>query len=216
MLAGRAPPRVDDRRRECPPSRPSSASKLDAERRRGRRRARAPPRRAPDRARAAQTAAGAQRVLGVQLRGVVRADRRGDAALRELARRTSAAAPFESEQHVRFVGRAQRGVEAGEAAADDDEVDRVLVHAHAHSGSFTTHEVENLERVYRVRNSQRKRTGRPTHVTLAVVLQVRDGRLQVLLWERALEPFAGAWSLPGGYLEPGRDARAARSGAISP
>jgi 8-oxo-dGTP diphosphatase len=41
------------------------------------------------------------------------------------------------------------------------------------------------------------------HVTLAVVLQVRDGRLQVLLWQRAHEPFAGAWALPGGYLEPG-------------
>jgi ADP-ribose pyrophosphatase YjhB (NUDIX family) len=35
------------------------------------------------------------------------------------------------------------------------------------------------------------------------VLQVRDGRLQVLLWQRAREPFLGAWSLPGGYLEPG-------------
>jgi|SRR5919109_2211850 8-oxo-dGTP diphosphatase len=35
---------------------------------------------------------------------------------------------------------------------------------------------------------------------LAVVLQVRDGRLQVLLWERAREPFLGAWSLPGGAL----------------
>jgi 8-oxo-dGTP diphosphatase len=43
----------------------------------------------------------------------------------------------------------------------------------------------------------------PTHVTLAVVLQVRDGRLQVLLWERARDPFAGAWALPGGYLAPG-------------
>lgn len=43
----------------------------------------------------------------------------------------------------------------------------------------------------------------PTHVTLAVVLQVRDERLQVLLWERAKDPFAGAWALPGGYLEPG-------------
>jgi 8-oxo-dGTP diphosphatase len=43
----------------------------------------------------------------------------------------------------------------------------------------------------------------PTHVTLAVVLQVRDERLQVLLWERAFEPFAGRWSLPGGYLLPG-------------
>jgi ADP-ribose pyrophosphatase YjhB (NUDIX family) len=44
---------------------------------------------------------------------------------------------------------------------------------------------------------------RPAHVTLAVVLQVRDGRLQVLLWQRAREPFLGAWALPGGYLEAG-------------
>ena len=43
----------------------------------------------------------------------------------------------------------------------------------------------------------------PTHVTLAVVLQVRDSQLRVLLWQRAREPFAGAWSLPGGYLERG-------------
>jgi len=42
----------------------------------------------------------------------------------------------------------------------------------------------------------------PLHVTLAVVLQVRRGTLQVLLWERGREPFAGAWALPGGYLEP--------------
>jgi ADP-ribose pyrophosphatase YjhB (NUDIX family) len=36
-----------------------------------------------------------------------------------------------------------------------------------------------------------------------VVLQVRSGVLQALVWQRAMEPFAGAWSLPGGYLEPG-------------
>jgi 8-oxo-dGTP diphosphatase len=35
---------------------------------------------------------------------------------------------------------------------------------------------------------------------LAVVLQAGGGRLQVLLWQRAREPFAGAWSLPGGAL----------------
>jgi ADP-ribose pyrophosphatase YjhB (NUDIX family) len=47
-------------------------------------------------------------------------------------------------------------------------------------------------------------TGRPapTHVTLAVVLQVRGESLCVLLWQRARPPFEGAWSLPGGYLEP--------------
>ncbi|CAN5142732.1 NUDIX domain-containing protein [soil metagenome] len=43
----------------------------------------------------------------------------------------------------------------------------------------------------------------PAHVTLAVVLQVRAGVLQVLLWQRAREPFKRRWSLPGGYLEHG-------------
>lgn len=44
----------------------------------------------------------------------------------------------------------------------------------------------------------------PTHVMLAVVLQVREGALSVLLWQRARGPFRGAWSLPGGYLGPGQ------------
>jgi ADP-ribose pyrophosphatase YjhB (NUDIX family) len=43
----------------------------------------------------------------------------------------------------------------------------------------------------------------PAHVALAVVFQVRAGVLEVLLWERAREPFRGKWSLPGGTL--GRD-----------
>ena len=38
------------------------------------------------------------------------------------------------------------------------------------------------------------------HAVLAAVLQVRDGRLQALLWQRAREPFAGSWALPGGTL----------------
>jgi ADP-ribose pyrophosphatase YjhB (NUDIX family) len=42
----------------------------------------------------------------------------------------------------------------------------------------------------------------PLHVTLAVVFQVRSDALQVLMWQRAREPFQGSWSLPGGYLEP--------------
>ena len=44
---------------------------------------------------------------------------------------------------------------------------------------------------------------RPVHSSLAVVLQVRDGQLQTLLWQRAREPFAAAWALPGGVLSPG-------------
>jgi ADP-ribose pyrophosphatase YjhB (NUDIX family) len=35
---------------------------------------------------------------------------------------------------------------------------------------------------------------------LAVVLQVREERLRVLLWERARDPSLGAWALPGGAL----------------
>ncbi len=46
---------------------------------------------------------------------------------------------------------------------------------------------------------------RPSHVALAVVLQVRGDSLCALLWQRARPPFEGSWSLPGGYLEPGHD-----------
>ena len=39
-------------------------------------------------------------------------------------------------------------------------------------------------------------------MSLAVVFQVRDRRLKVLLWQRARPPHKGAWALPGGYLGP--------------
>jgi 8-oxo-dGTP diphosphatase len=38
------------------------------------------------------------------------------------------------------------------------------------------------------------------HDALAVVLQVRSGCLQVLLWQRGEPPFEGLWALPGGPL----------------
>jgi 8-oxo-dGTP diphosphatase len=38
------------------------------------------------------------------------------------------------------------------------------------------------------------------HEALGVVLQVRERRLHVLLWQRAEPPFPGAWALPGGPL----------------
>jgi ADP-ribose pyrophosphatase YjhB (NUDIX family) len=38
------------------------------------------------------------------------------------------------------------------------------------------------------------------HAVLAAVLQVRDSRLQALLWQRARDPFAAYWALPGGTL----------------
>ena len=51
--------------------------------------------------------------------------------------------------------------------------------------------------MYTVSDSQAKTAA---HAVLAAVLQVRDGHLQALLWQRAKEPFAGAWALPGGAL----------------
>ena len=36
-----------------------------------------------------------------------------------------------------------------------------------------------------------------------MVLQVRAGALQVLLWQRARDPWRDAWALPGGLLEEG-------------
>lgn len=44
------------------------------------------------------------------------------------------------------------------------------------------------------------RTPIPAHEVLGVVLQVRDGALSVLLWQRSTDPFAGRWALPGGKL----------------
>jgi 8-oxo-dGTP diphosphatase len=49
-----------------------------------------------------------------------------------------------------------------------------------------------------------------THEVLAVVFQVRQlstrkPQLSVLLWERAMDPQRGAWSLPGGQLRHDED-----------
>ncbi|HET8895140.1 MAG TPA: NUDIX domain-containing protein [Gaiellaceae bacterium] len=52
--------------------------------------------------------------------------------------------------------------------------------------------------MYTVPDSQAKTTA---HAVLAAVFQVRAGRLQALLWQRARAPYAGAWALPGGALD---------------
>ena len=93
------------------------------------------PHQRPDGALAAKAATGAHRVLRVQLGAVAVTRRRGHAALREIAG-GRAQRPLREQQHVRFVTHAQRGVQAGDATADDGEIaahDRVR----SHSGSFS-------------------------------------------------------------------------------
>lgn len=46
------------------------------------------------------------------------------------------------------------------------------------------------------------------HEVLAAVLRVRNGALQVLAWQRAREPDAGRWALPGGRLRDDEDVEA--------
>lgn len=53
------------------------------------------------------------------------------------------------------------------------------------------------------------------HEVLAVVLAVRDHSLQVLLWQRAQEPEAGRWALPGGGVDPDQRLREAVSGHLA-
>lgn len=47
--------------------------------------------------------------------------------------------------------------------------------------------------------------GTDGHEVLAVILQVRSGRLCALMWQRAREPHAGRWALPGGSLRRDED-----------
>src|SRR4029079_12476232 len=115
--------------------------------------------------------------------------------------------PAREEQDVGVGGGAQRGVQPGDAPAHDDQIGLaasvaagVLIHCHE---VFSSKSI-TCRGVYMVSDPQAKTAPKtsPAHTVLAVVLQVRHGTLQALLWERALEPFGGTWSLPGGDLQP--------------
>lgn len=50
----------------------------------------------------------------------------------------------------------------------------------------------------------------PFAVTVDIALfTIRDGVLTVLLVERAHDPYAGSWALPGGFIDPDEDAETA-------
>jgi ADP-ribose pyrophosphatase YjhB (NUDIX family) len=51
-----------------------------------------------------------------------------------------------------------------------------------------------------VAEQQASDDGTYRHEVLAVVLRVRDHQLECLLWQRAVPPFEGSWSLPCGPL----------------
>jgi ADP-ribose pyrophosphatase YjhB (NUDIX family) len=59
-----------------------------------------------------------------------------------------------------------------------------------------------------IENMNDNSAGLAVHEVLAAVLQVRDGQLQVLLWQRGIEPDAGRWALPGGSLGDCEDVQA--------
>ncbi|MBF9043916.1 NUDIX domain-containing protein [Rhodobacterales bacterium HKCCE4037] len=46
---------------------------------------------------------------------------------------------------------------------------------------------------------------RPSVTTDILVFSIRDGVLQVLLIERKLDPFKGAWAIPGGFVQMDED-----------
>ncbi len=74
------------------------------------------------RARPAEPAARAQRVLGVIARIVVRPDRGRDAALGEEARRSAHARPGDDDDLGARLGRGEGGGQAGDAGADDGQI----------------------------------------------------------------------------------------------
>ena len=214
--ARRAPPRSPSRsRRRRRARRGASSGRLRGRgRRRTRRRARrarrcvrAPPPSARATALARQSPRPArQRVRGVERRGRRRRRSRRPRRPARSSCSTTATGPSRAASTSVSAGSGERRGEAGDAAADHDQAVRSYARVWRASAGFLL-KVDNLatESTW-FPTPERKQW--PAQTVVAVVLQVRDGRLQVLLWERALEPFAGAWSPPGRRARERRDARA--------
>jgi len=92
---------------------------------------------------AAEPVARLHRVAGVELRRVVGANRRGDAALR-VAGVALARIGLGEHQHVAHLGERDRGTKAGDAAADDEEVGG---HSHGAILSITTRPCRTTSRI---------------------------------------------------------------------
>jgi len=155
-----------------------------------------------DGARAAETTTRRDRVLGVQSGMVVRTDRGGDSALGEITR-SCLDRTLRQHDDVGLVGGAESGIEAGDATTHDEKIAPrpMLSPCHVWHPPLVVFASESIT-VSESTKVSASRSKTSAHVTLAVVFQVRAGKLQALLWQRAKDPYAGTWSLPGGYLDP--------------
>jgi hypothetical protein len=120
LAPGRGAAGVHDTRARVPPSRPRPGRTRRRDRQVGDARG-ASLGEDGDGARAAEATAGRDRVLGVQSRIVVRADRGGDSTLREVTRGRLDRALREHDD-VGLAGGAESGVEARDAPADDEKI----------------------------------------------------------------------------------------------
>ena len=73
------------------------------------------------------------------------------------------------------------------------------------SGAGTTSAADPGEAEF-LRRYDASRYEKPSFTVDLVIFTVRDEHLHVLLVKRAEHPFKGCWALPGGFLDPRRDA----------
>ena len=154
-----------------------------------------------DGALAAEPAPGAERVLGVQLGLVVVADRRGDAALRVPAVRGERPAPSRAGARRASAAAHERRVQPGDPAADDDQI--VLT---ACLRGFLL-KVDNLwQSLHGFRPPSENTPSRPRRRSPSSS-RCATGACRCCSGSARSTRSPARWSLPGGELAAGRDAR---------